>query len=322
MSSSSSGSTNGNGEQQQPIPVLAPADVQHAISLIQSAYAPSAATDLPQLQSLQSALLTMQRTPAAWGLVVPLLAHEDANVQFFGAKIARGDLAGLPPQERLALRDALVGLAGVPRARVVRRKLYGALTALAIRLVPGPGGSGSGQWEGWVEGTVASLAGAGAPSAHIHEFLAGAAEDVGSANMLPQPKIQLEASLRAAAPLVLQSITAVLTDTPSSTTDSDALPAALSCLVAWLPNRLLPDADVARLVPLLIALLGAPSAAANGYSSNPSSQSSQNSGSSQSHDGNEAANESAAQAASTALSELLARPPSGWSPALLLEPLV
>ncbi|KAJ7660675.1 hypothetical protein DFH06DRAFT_1325936 [Mycena polygramma] len=80
--SSSSASSNGNGEQhQQPIPVLAPADVQHAISLIQAAYAPSAATDLPQLQSLQSALLAMQRTPAAWGLVVPLLAHEDADLQ-------------------------------------------------------------------------------------------------------------------------------------------------------------------------------------------------------------------------------------------------
>ncbi|KAJ7661997.1 hypothetical protein DFH06DRAFT_363441 [Mycena polygramma] len=325
MSSSSSGTSTSNGEQhQQPIPVLAPADVQHAISLIQAAYAPSAATDLPQLQSLQSALLTMQRTPAAWGLVVPLLAHEDANVQFFGAhtahaKIARGDLAGLPPQERLALRDALVGLAGVPRARVVRRKLYGALTALAIRLVPGPGGSGSGQWEGWVEGTVASLVGAGAPSAHIHEFLAGAAEDVGSANMLPQPKIQLEASLRAAAPLVLQSITAVLTASPSSSstaTDTDALPAALSCLVAWLPNRLLPDADVARLVPLLIDLLGSPSSSTTPYSSNPSSQSSQNSAS------QESTNEAAAQAASTALSELLARPPSGWSPAVLLEPLL
>ncbi|KAJ7605981.1 hypothetical protein DFH06DRAFT_1252194, partial [Mycena polygramma] len=59
------------------------------------AYAPSAATDLAQLQSLQSALLAMQRTPAAWGFVVPLLAHTDANVEFFGVhaahvKIARG----------------------------------------------------------------------------------------------------------------------------------------------------------------------------------------------------------------------------------------
>ncbi|KAJ7609604.1 hypothetical protein DFH06DRAFT_1148413 [Mycena polygramma] len=96
MSSSSSGSSsaNGNGEQhQQPIPVLAPADVQHAISLIEAAYAPSAAADLSQLQSLQSALLAMQRTPAAWGLVVPLLAQEDANVQFFGAHTAHAKIA-------------------------------------------------------------------------------------------------------------------------------------------------------------------------------------------------------------------------------------
>ncbi|KAJ7660665.1 hypothetical protein DFH06DRAFT_1296825 [Mycena polygramma] len=67
MSSASSGS---NGEQHhQPIPVLAPADVQHAISLIQAAYAPSTATDLQQLQSLQSATtlrLAMQPTPAVW----------------------------------------------------------------------------------------------------------------------------------------------------------------------------------------------------------------------------------------------------------------
>ncbi|KAJ7660706.1 hypothetical protein DFH06DRAFT_1472060 [Mycena polygramma] len=42
--------------------------------------------------NLQSALLAMQRTPAAWGFVVPLLAHEDANVQFFGAH--REDLGG------------------------------------------------------------------------------------------------------------------------------------------------------------------------------------------------------------------------------------
>ncbi|KAJ7653597.1 hypothetical protein DFH06DRAFT_1417150 [Mycena polygramma] len=109
---------------QQPIPVLAPADVQHAISLIHAAYDPSAATDLPQLQyqSLQSALLAMQRTAAAWGLIVPLLAHEDTDVQFFGAhtvhaKIARGDLGGLPPQGHLALRD-------VARTRVARREFY------------------------------------------------------------------------------------------------------------------------------------------------------------------------------------------------------
>ncbi|KAJ7924740.1 hypothetical protein B0H13DRAFT_2266625 [Mycena leptocephala] len=93
------------------IPALAPSDIAHVISLIQAAYAPTAATDLPALQSLQSVLFAMQRTPAAWGLIVPLLAHEDTNVQFFGAhtahyaKIGRGEMAVLPHEEQAALRE-------------------------------------------------------------------------------------------------------------------------------------------------------------------------------------------------------------------------
>ncbi|KAF8156219.1 hypothetical protein K438DRAFT_2026380 [Mycena galopus ATCC 62051] len=269
------------------------ADVQHAISLIQTAYS-SSSPDPSALTSLQSAL----RTPAAWGLIVPLLAHADANVQFFGAhtaqsKIARGELASLPPTEQIALRDVLVREAGVPRVRVVRRKLYGALVALAVRLVP------AGMWDdwegGWVAGTVRSLAGAGAGSADIHEFLAGAAEDIGAANLLPQPRIQLDESLRAAASLVLQSITAVLSNANSNSNGSDdaALPAALACLVAWLPNKLLPDMDVARLVPPLITLLSSGDKSSSTY-----------------------------KAATAALTELLARPPAGWSDAVLLEPLL
>ncbi|KAJ7915386.1 hypothetical protein B0H13DRAFT_2455981 [Mycena leptocephala] len=98
FSSSSSATTS-------QIPALAPSDIAHAISLIQAAYAPTAASDLPALQSLQSALLAMQRTPAAWGLIVPLLAHEDVNVQFFGvhtahAKISRGRWLRCPWKNR------------------------------------------------------------------------------------------------------------------------------------------------------------------------------------------------------------------------------
>ncbi|KAF8156161.1 hypothetical protein K438DRAFT_2026353 [Mycena galopus ATCC 62051] len=271
------------------------ADVQHAVSLIQTAYS-SSSPDPSGLTSLQSAL----RTPAAWGLIVPLLAHADANLQFFGAhtaqsKMARGELASLPPTEQIALRDVLVREAGVPRVRVVRRKLYGALAvALAVRLAP------TGMWDdwegGWVAGTVRSLAGAGAGSADIHEFLAGAAEDIGAANLLPQPRIQLDESLRAAAPLVLQSITAVLSNANANSNGSDdaALPVALACLVAWLPNKLLPDMDVARLVPPLVVLLSPD----DNISSAPSS--------------------STYKAATAALTELLARPPAGWRYAVLL----
>ena len=35
----------------------------------------------------------MQRNPQAWGLVIPLLNHEDQNVQFFGAHTAQVNVA-------------------------------------------------------------------------------------------------------------------------------------------------------------------------------------------------------------------------------------
>ncbi|KAJ6565642.1 hypothetical protein DFH09DRAFT_1473919 [Mycena vulgaris] len=265
---------------------LAPLDAP-----IQAAYAPAAATDS------SAAPIPPERTPRHTaharraGLFVPLLAHADANVQFFGAhtaaaKIARGDHAFLPLEHQLGLRDAPVGLAGVPRERVVRRKLSGTLAALA-RLVPGrPSG-----WEGW---------------------LGAAAEDVGAANLLPEPnsKIQLTESLPAAAPLVLQSIESVLADSTSTTQDPDAL----RCLTAWLPSGLLPTPDVAPLVPPLIALLSA--------SPTPSSLSTLQSSliSPQGH-GASGVNEAHVTATSAALQDLLARAPAAWGPAIPLEPL-
>ncbi|KAJ6522557.1 hypothetical protein B0H19DRAFT_1277252 [Mycena capillaripes] len=60
------------------LPVLAPSNVLHAISLIQAAYAP-----------LQSALLAMQHTFAAWGLILPLLAHPRTRTSSSSAPIRR-----------------------------------------------------------------------------------------------------------------------------------------------------------------------------------------------------------------------------------------
>ncbi|KAJ7033538.1 hypothetical protein C8F04DRAFT_1395947 [Mycena alexandri] len=70
-----------------------------------------------------------------------------------------------------------------------------------------------------------------------------------------------------------------------------SLPVALACLIAWLPNCLLPQVGVAALVPGLITRLSS--------SSNAS-----------------------CDAASTTLAELLARPPVAWGPGVLLEPLM
>ncbi|KAJ7604267.1 armadillo-type protein [Roridomyces roridus] len=284
-----------------------PPDVAQAIALIQAAYAPpSSATPaaIQAVQGLQVQLLTLQRTPASWGLILPLLAFPgDANVQFFGAhtahaKIARGELDSLTEEQQIGLRDALLEAAGVTgRPRVVRRKLYAALGALALRLTPGNGAS-EGQWPGWVQGTVEVLVRAGEPSAHVHEFLAGAAEDVSGANLLPQAKIEMIDSLRSAAQLVLQSIGTVLAASSSTQADPDpaALPAALACLTAWLPAGILPGQDIARLVPPLIALLPNPS------SPTPTDK-------------------IKSEAAAITLCELLGRPPAAWGARVLLEPL-
>ncbi|KAF7373942.1 hypothetical protein MSAN_00606600 [Mycena sanguinolenta] len=278
---------------------LGEADVLHAIQLIQTAYgspSPSAsgASGSGQQDSAAAlnALNTALRTPAAWGLVVPLLAHPDPNVH-------------LSAEEQRALKEVLVreagvqvDSAGVKRARVVRRKVYAAVVALAIRLVPaGLWGSspsstpededaGGSKEEGrvWVEECVRRLVASGAGSADVHEFLAGAAEDVGAANLVPLHRIQLDESLRLAAPLVLQSVATVLSssanaNSSSSPLDTD-LDAALTCLVSWLPNRLLPR---------------------HGRGGNVGR---------------------GGKAVTGALSELLARPPSGWSPGVLLEPLL
>ncbi|KAJ7220593.1 armadillo-type protein [Mycena pura] len=266
---------------------LAPADVAQAIALIQTAYAPDASSDPAQIESLQSALLAMQRTPAAWGLIIPLLGHDDLNVQFFGAltaqaKIARGELETLSPEDQLALRDILFALVGVPRSRVVQMKLFGAVTALALRLVPGR----PSRWEGWVQATVQTLVASGSATPQIHHFLACAAEDIVAADLLPQPKIELYESLRSAAPLVLQSIATVLAHPPSPRDDPDSLNAALTCLLAWFPTRLIPDVELASLVPPLIALLDT-----GGISS-------------------------------YTLIELLSHPPPTWTPAILIEPLL
>ncbi|KAJ7855598.1 hypothetical protein B0H14DRAFT_3865185 [Mycena olivaceomarginata] len=300
------------------VPALAASDIEHAIALIQAAYSPSASSSTSTssggtaIQSLQSTLLSIQRTPAAWALVLPLLAHADPNVQFFGAhtahaKIARGELSTLTPEEQEGLRRELVREAGVQgRTRVVRRKVYGAVVALAVRLVPlgawGPSGddtagqSGDEASQDWIGSTVRALAAAGVRSGDIHEFLSGVAEDVGSANLLPQQRcVQSPSTPPSAAPppLVVQSVAAVLQGAP----DDDLAP-ALTCLAAWLPAKLLPDAELAALVPLLIALL------------NPQNPL------------NNDAHTERTQKIGAALSDLLARPPASWGPAVLLEPLL
>ncbi|KAF7327466.1 hypothetical protein MKEN_00325000 [Mycena kentingensis (nom. inval.)] len=265
---------------------LSPADIENAIRLIQSAYDP-AASDPAAIQSLQNALMQMQKTRAAWGLIVPLLSHHDPNCQFFGAhtahvKISRGELESLASEERDGLKDTLLALVGLPgRKSFVQKKLYAALTALALRLVPERSGRG---WEGWIEATVRAMVEGGLGTTEILHFLAGAAEDFTSANLLPQPKIAVRESFRAATPMVLQSIAAVVT---GSTHDLQVISAALACLLAWHIASLTSDEDLVPLIPPIIALLDIPDSPAV-----------------------------------EAVSELLGRTPTSWGDSLLVEPVL
>jgi hypothetical protein len=81
--------------------------------------------------------------------------------------------------------------------------------------------------------------------------------------------------------------------------DNDLTP-ALTSLTAWLPTKLLPNVQLAVLIPLLIAL----------NSQNPS-----NTNTSDAHT-------ERTQHIGAALSDLLACPPVSWGPAILLEPLL
>lgn len=66
-------------------------DIRRYIELIINAYLP--AQNVEQSQRLQQQLFEMQKRPEAWGLILPLLSHSSAEVQFFGAHTAQIKIA-------------------------------------------------------------------------------------------------------------------------------------------------------------------------------------------------------------------------------------
>ncbi|KAJ7820857.1 hypothetical protein B0H13DRAFT_2291922 [Mycena leptocephala] len=118
---------------------------------------------------------------------------------------------------------------------------------------------------------------------------AGGGEEGGWCGGSCMAKIQLDASLRAAAPLVLQSIAAVLASPPPK---------------IKIPHKILMKTQTqATRSPL-------PSHASSPGSQPPPPRRGY------------ATDDKASTAAASALTELLARPPAAWSPAVLLEPLL
>ncbi|KAJ7605979.1 hypothetical protein DFH06DRAFT_1384684, partial [Mycena polygramma] len=98
------------------------------------------------IPSIGPALLAMQRTPAAWGLVIPLLAQTDASVQLFGAhtacaKIARGvwadclssdESGSLPSFILRILTFVAVELASINPSATYRPGLPGSIISMAL----------------------------------------------------------------------------------------------------------------------------------------------------------------------------------------------
>ncbi|KAF9495545.1 ARM repeat-containing protein [Pleurotus eryngii] len=237
------------------LPVLSTPDIEQATQLIQTTYAPAGLS--PETQKrLQQEIFDIQKRPAAWGLVIPFLEHPDPNVQFFGAhtaqvKIAR-DWEAFPHEHDEELRDLLVQLTSRAIAtssnKVILRKLYVALTSLALILVP----KHPSRWPGWIQACVSSFSANGGASEHILDFLAIAAEEVETAVIWGPSKMQLNQSLLDAVPMVVQAITATVTNSSTTVRQRQS---ALKCLEAWL--TLLPTSDITPLIPLLINLLAA-----------------------------------------------------------------
>ncbi|KNZ71941.1 Importin-13 [Termitomyces sp. J132] len=233
------------------LPVLSQSDVERTVQLIQQAYAPpTASTSLEDLKRLQTELFELQKRPEAWGLVIPLLEHPDQNVQFFGAhtaqvKIAR-DWDTLSEEHATPLRELIVQLTAhsmsIGRSKFILRKMFVALTTLALKLVPGH----PTRWPEWIMGCTMTFSDAGAPTEYIHDFLAIVAEEAGNADLIGSSKLQIQQSLKDAISMVVQAIR-------SSLQSTQQIPSALKCFQSWM--SIIPSSDITPLIPLLISLL-------------------------------------------------------------------
>ncbi|KAH9477137.1 Importin-13 [Psilocybe cubensis] len=238
------------------LPSLSQFDIEHAAQLIQQAYSPSGPVVPEELKRLQQDLFELQKRPEAWGLVVPLLNHQDQNVQFYGAhtaqvKIAR-DWAMFPNEHIEALRDLIVQLTAhsiaIGRSKFILRKLFVAINSLAIRLVPGR----HSQWPDWIMSCITAFSNQGASVEYLHDFLAITAEEMGNADLLKPQRDDILRVMSEAVPMIVQAITNTITQ-PLGSIPTQHYLSALRCLQAWLghinANHLTP------LIPILIQLL-------------------------------------------------------------------
>ncbi|CDO75722.1 hypothetical protein BN946_scf184493.g20 [Trametes cinnabarina] len=238
------------------LPVLAQADVDRAIQLIQETYSPQRRLSPEDQRRLQQELFEIQRRPEAWGLVLPFLAHSDPNVQFFGAhtiqvKITR-DWESFPQEAATQLRDLLLELTGRAivsgQNKVTLRKLFVAITSLAVKLHP----LNPSKWPDWLRSTLNVFSSIGVPREHLMDFLSIVAEEIESVDLLPPAKAQMRESLVQAVPMVTQVISTSMA-TPAIQRSPQDLASASKCLQAWM--SILPANDLTPFVPLLMSLM-------------------------------------------------------------------
>ncbi|KAH7096895.1 ARM repeat-containing protein [Auriculariales sp. MPI-PUGE-AT-0066] len=232
-------------------PTLPVSDVEQATLLIQRAYG-AAGTGAEEQRALQAQLFELQKRPEAWGLVVPLLSSADPNIAFFGAhtaqvKVAR-DWESIPDEQREIVRDAMLDIVSraslADRPRPVLRKLFVALTSLALRLAP----HHPSRWPGWLVTTANNFVARGIRRSYLLEFLVIAAEECTSADLFGPTKIRMHQTLYDTAELMVSMVTRA--------SGSDVAP-AMKCLSAWITFGM-PSDYLTPLVPFLINLLNNP----------------------------------------------------------------
>ncbi|TEB20164.1 ARM repeat-containing protein [Coprinellus micaceus] len=236
------------------LPTLSNFDVERAAHLIQLGYGPSTSTTTPEdLKRIQHELFEIQKRPEAWGLVIPLLNHDDQNVQFFGAhtaqvKVAR-DWDAFPQEHAERLRDLLVQLTAhsiaIGRPNFILRKLFVALASLAIKLVPGR----PSRWENWIISACK-------PSQRKEDQLT---EYISSWSLWRRRWVgRICWGLRSAAglegrdPMVVQAIAASVNQ-PRGVIPISQVQAALQTLQAWM--NIFPADNLVPFIPTLIGLL-------------------------------------------------------------------
>ncbi|KIM23910.1 hypothetical protein M408DRAFT_248853 [Serendipita vermifera MAFF 305830] len=224
--------------------------VLQATTLINTSISPS------EQQARQQALSELVNSPDAWGLIVPFLEHHDVNVQFYGAHIAGvkvvRDWNSIGPDFQLPLRDTMIMLTAraisQSYAKMVLRRLYVAITALALKLTL----TSPPKWPDFLTYTLSILQSQGANTETLLEFMTIAVEEVHRAPR--NLNNQIAHALNSAAPAFLETFSRTVTLAQNTLSERHA---AFQCLHAWVTWGLTGN-DLTSLIPTLITTLSVP----------------------------------------------------------------